>query len=134
LKTQRVNPKKIICLDNGLRNNIAFRFSQDKGKLAENLVGANLKNKEGEVFYWRDKREIDFVIKRDNELSALNVCFSSLIKEREVTSLLEFKEKFKKTKELILISQDTEKQEKGIKFIPLWKWLLEDKKRCNNHF
>jgi predicted AAA+ superfamily ATPase len=125
LKVQKANPKKIVCLDNGLRNNIAFRFSQDKGKLAENLVGAILKSRENEVFYWKNKREVDFVLKRDNELSALNICFSDSIKEREIGSLLEFKEKFKKTKELILISQDIEKQEKGIKFLPLWKWLLK---------
>lgn len=126
LKVQKANPKKIICLDNGLRNNIAFRFSQDKGKLAENSVGATLKSKEDEVFYWKNKREVDFVVKEDNGISALNVCFSDFIQEREVASLLEFKKKFKKTKELILISRDTKKQERGIKFIPLWKWLLRN--------
>ena len=39
--------------------------------------------------------------------------------------LLDFKNKFKKTKELIILTKDLEKKEKGINFIPLWKWLLE---------
>jgi predicted AAA+ superfamily ATPase len=129
LKAQKINPKKIICLDNGLRNIISFRFSEDKGKLAENLVGNFLKwqvadLKEKEVFCWRNKREIDFVVKENNKLSALNVSFGEKLEEREITSLLEFKKNFKKTKELILVTKDLEKKEKGIKFIPLEKFLL----------
>ena len=34
LKVQKVNPKKIICLDNGLRSAVALKFSQDFGKFA----------------------------------------------------------------------------------------------------
>jgi len=129
LKAQRLNPKKIICLDNGLRNIISFRFSEDKGKLAENLVGSLLAQQKGEIFYWKNKREVDFVVKEGKKLSALNISFDEKIKDREIASLLEFKEKFKNTKNLILITKDLEKQEKGIKFIPLWKWLTSYQKQ-----
>ena len=47
------------------------------------------------------------------------------ISEREIKSLLDFKDKFKKTSKLILITKNTEKQEKEISYVPLWKWLLE---------
>jgi len=127
LKSQKVNPKKIICLDNGIRNIISFRFSKEEGKLAENLVGNILKTKEErELYYWQEKREVDFVVKENSELYALNVCFGEKIDERQILSLLEFKKKFKSAKELVLITKDLDKKREGIKFVPLWKWLLEN--------
>lgn len=126
LKVQSRNNKKIYCIDNGLRNAVSFKFSKDEGKLAENLVFIELKRREKELYYWKNKGEIDFITKdADNSLTAINVSYSDEIDEREINSLLEFKKEFKKAKELILLTKDTEKQEHGIKFIPLWKWLLE---------
>ncbi|MEM4263963.1 MAG: ATP-binding protein [Candidatus Woesearchaeota archaeon] len=126
LKVQSRNNKKIYCIDNGLRNAVSFKFSKDEGKLAENLVFVELKRREKEPYYWKNKGEIDFITKdADNSLTAINISYSDEIDEREIKSLLEFKKEFKKTKELILLTKDTEKQEKGIKFKPLWKWLLE---------
>jgi predicted AAA+ superfamily ATPase len=126
LKVQRVNPKKIICLDNGLRSTVAFKFSQDRGKLTENLVGLTLqmRGEHKEIFYWKNRGEVDFVVKENNQLSAINVCFSNVIPDREIKSLLEFKEEFQNVKNLILLTEDLQKEENGIKFIPLWKWLI----------
>ena len=126
LKVQRVNPKKIICLDNGLRSAVAFKFSQDRGKLAENLVGLALqmRGEQKEIFYWKSRGEVDFVVKENNHLSAINVCFSNTIPDRETKSLLEFKQEFQNVKNLILLTEDLQKEENGIKFIPLWKWLI----------
>jgi len=126
LKVQRVNPKKIICLDNGLRSIVAFKFSQDRGKLAENLVGLTLqmRGEQKEIFYWKNRGEVDFIVKENNHLSAINVCFSNTIPDRETKSLLEFNEEFQNVKNLILLTEDLQKEENGIKFIPLWKWLI----------
>jgi len=48
--------------------------------------------------------------------------------QRIISSLLKFQEKFNKTKEMIVITKSIEKEEKidnkKVKFIPLWKWLL----------
>ncbi|MEK6857115.1 MAG: ATP-binding protein [Nanoarchaeota archaeon] len=125
LKTQSRNNKKIYCIDNGLRNAVSFVFSKDEGKLAENLVFTELKRRGKDSYYWQNKGEVDFVIKNKNQtLTAINVTYSDNVDEREINSLLEFKSAFKKTSELILLTKDTEKKEKGIQFIPLWKWLL----------
>ncbi len=119
-------PRKIYCIDNGLRNAVSFKFSKDEGKLAENLVFIALKRQEKEIYYWQNKGETDFVIKnKDNTLTAINVCYADRIEEREINALLEIKKTLKKTKELILLTKDLEKYEQGIKFIPLWKWLIE---------
>jgi hypothetical protein len=125
VKKQQLNPKKVYCVDNGLRNAVAFKFSKDEGKLAENVVFIELKRKEREIFYWKNKNEVDFIIKNANgSLEAINVSYSNEINEREIKGLKEFKKEFKKTKRLTLITKDIEKKENGINFIPLWKWLL----------
>ena len=126
LKAQKINPKKIISVDNGLRNTIAFRFSQDEGKLVENLVGNTLIRQGREVFYWKSKREVDFVIKEKGALWAINVSFGREVKERETLSLLEFKNNFTNVKKLFLITKDEEKKEQGISFIPFWKWIIKN--------
>ena len=127
LKEQKTLSSKIYCIDNGLRNAVSFKFSKDEGKLAENLVFLELRKKEEEIYYWKNEKheEADFIIKnKDNSLTAINVFYSDEINEREIKVLLDFKERFKKTKEIIIITKNTEKKEQGIKFIPLWKWLL----------
>ena len=67
------------------------------------------------------------MIKNKNlSLTAINVSYTNEIEEREAKGLLEFKKTFKKTNELIILTKDLEKQESEIRYIPLWKWLLED--------
>jgi len=118
-------PRKLFCIDNGIRNAVAFRFSKDEGKLVENLVFLELKRENKEVYYWKDKEEIDFVIKTPKGITAINVSYTDEINKRETNSLLEFKKKYKtKVKELIVITKDTAAKNKGITFIPLWVWLL----------
>lgn len=125
-KEQKTLPSKIYTIDNGLRNSVSFKFSKDEGKMAENLVFVELKRRGFNPYYWKGKKEVDFIVKnKDQSLSAINVCYGDEIKEREIEGLNEFKKEFKKTKDLILITKESEKKEKGIKFIPLWKWLLE---------
>jgi len=128
MKEQKTNPSKIYCIDNGLRNAVSFKFSKDQGKLAENLAFIKLKRKNKDIYYYKnpEQEEIDFVIKnKDQSLTIINVSYTDSINNRETKVLLEFKQKFKKTKELIILTKNTEKKEKGIKFIPLWKYLLK---------
>jgi len=126
LKKQQVNPRKVYCIDNGLRNAVSFMFSKDEGRLAENLVFLELKRRNKEPYYWKNKGEVDFVIKdRDSSLTAINVSYTDEIDERETKALLEFADEFSpKVKELILLTKDLEKTEGKIKIIPLWKWLI----------
>lgn len=125
LKEQKTNASKIYCIDNGLRNAVSFKFSRDEGRLAENLVFLHLKRMKNNMYYWKNKGEIDFVIKnKDNSLTAINVCFADEIPERETKALLEFKKEFKKANELVIITKDTKKHEQGIEFVPLWEYIL----------
>lgn len=132
-KEQMLNPKKIYCIDTGLRNIVSFRFSQDLGRLMENIVLVELKRRGLEVYYWKSskQREVDFVIKKDKEIYEAIQVSQDLskpeTKEREITSLLQAKNELKVDK-LTIITEDEEGEEvvkeSKIKKVSLWSWLL----------
>ena len=126
LKVQQVNPVKIYCIDTGLRNNVAFQFSKDSGRLVENIVLLELLRQEKEVYYWKGVNEVDFIIKeKDNSFLAINVSYTDEIAERETLGLKEFNQNYSDKKiSLIILTKDLHKTEEGINYIPVWKWLL----------
>jgi hypothetical protein len=119
-------PRKIYCIDNGLRNAASFKFSSDESKLAENSTFIELKRRNFDVYYWKGRKEVDFIIKnRDNTLIGINVTYTDVIDKREIKALREFKENFQgRISELILLTRNVEKFEDGITYVPIWKWLL----------
>jgi len=133
-KEQILNPKKVYAVDTGLRNMVSFRFSQDLGKLAENLVLVELKRRGYEIFYWKSpkQKEVDFVIKKEIKPEQLiQVCVNvddEKTKKRETRALIECSD-YTKCDNLLIITEDygfeEEINDRKIKFIPLWKWLLE---------
>lgn len=127
VKVQQVNPVKIYCIDTGLRNVVAFKFSKDFGRLVENIICIELLRREKEIFYWKGRNEVDFIVKeKDNTLQGINVSYTDKINEREVLGLIEIQEKFKgKVSKLLLLTKDILKVEEGINYVPVWKWLLD---------
>ena len=138
LKQHIIAPKKIYVIDHGICNFLSFRLSKDFGKLMENIVCINLMRKKSimpllEIYYWKDyaQKEIDFVIKEKSKINELiQVCYdfqNYQTKEREISSLLKASKELKCNK-LKIITWDYEAEEyvqnKKIKYIPLWKWLL----------
>jgi len=118
-------PRKIYAIDNGMRNAVSFPFSKDEGRLAENLVFLALRREHGEIYYWKGRGEVDFVIKhRDQTLTAINVSMGAQVPAREKAALEEFGHSFKKVRELVVLTDDVEKEESGIAYRPLWKWAL----------
>lgn len=130
LKKQIVNPKKIYSIDSGLINVDSASFSQDKGKVLENIVFIYLRKKHKDIFYFQKKGECDFLVKDGAKITAaIQVCyeFNEDNKNREINGLSEALEKFSLTEGLILTySQDDKFSIKGkkIRVIPVWKWLL----------
>src|SRR3989338_1112696 len=104
LKEGSQMPKKSYVTDTGIRNIAGFKFTRDLGRLAENCVAIKLKQEKHDVYYWKKKGEVDFVVKeKDQSLTAINVSYTDEIDERETKALLEYKKEFKKTKKMILI-------------------------------
>lgn len=134
LKEQIIAPKKVYCIDTGMINAVAFRMSEDNGRLMENLVAVELHRRKsyfggGEVYYWKDhqQREVDFVIKRREAVEELvQVSYASRkedVKERETTALLRASQELK-CRKMTVITWDYEGAVGEIKCTPLWKWLL----------
>lgn len=134
LKNQERTTKKIYCIDTGLINQIAFKFSENIGKLYENVVFLELLRKNHKIYFYKADNgwEVDFVVQEKNKIvSAIQVCYDLTdikTKERELKSLMYACDKFG-LKEGIIITNDLDKEEKInqkiIRYIPLWKWLIE---------
>ena len=130
-KQQQINPKKVYSIDNGFSYNNSASFSKDKGKMLENLVFINLRKRNHEIFYFKDKNECDFVVKeREKVIQAIQVCydFNEENKDRELNGLLNALKEFKLQEGVILTyNQEDEFQLEGkkIKVIPVWKWINE---------
>lgn len=134
LKEQLLAPRKVYCIDTGIINSMAFKFSEDFGKLMENLVAVELHRRKSyhgaaEVYYWKDyqQREVDFVLKEGDKVNELvQVSYASGendINEREVTALVKASKELR-CKNLSIITWDYEGEIEKIKCKPLWKWLL----------
>lgn len=130
LKKQIHSNKKIYIIDNALAMYLGFRFSEDNGRLLENLVFIELKRRKKEVYYYSENNECDFVLRHGLKINeAVQVCFelNQQNKERELNGLLEAMSKFKLKEGLILTyEQEDELKIKGkkIKITPVWKWMV----------
>jgi predicted AAA+ superfamily ATPase len=130
-KQQQVAAKKIYSIDNGLSHVNSVSFSKDKGRMLENIVYLHLRRKFSEIFYFREKKECDFVVKEKGKIiRAVQVCYdlNEENKEREINGLLEVMEKFKLNEGLILTFNQKDEfkfSDKKILVKPVWEWLLK---------
>lgn len=133
-KIQFKQNKKSYCIDTGLRNAVSFRFSEDIGKLTENVVFIELKRRGKEAYYWKDKsgKEVDFLVKDGLKVKELiQICWNIEdinTKKREIKGLLAACKDFK-LKNGLIITEDKEGEEimdgNRITYMPLWKWILD---------
>lgn len=140
IKEQENSARKVYSIDVGLSNAVGFRFSNNWGRLAENIVALKLKETEMvsplvEIYYWKNQygnKEVDFVVKDGLKIKYLiQVCWdisAEKTKIREVSGLLHAMEEFK-LKQALVITEDYESEEeiegKSIIFKPIWKWLCD---------
>ena len=129
IREQNRNPRKVYCIDNGLKELVSI--TKDSGKLYENLVFLQLRRKHKEICYFKQKQEVDFCFYNENkEIELINVCFTlndHQTRQRETEGLKEAMNALN-TNTSILINNDLEEEikvdGKTIKIVPLWKWLL----------
>ncbi|MHA1107324.1 MAG: ATP-binding protein [Promethearchaeota archaeon] len=130
-KKQFKTSSKIYSIDNGLINLVSFKFSENKGRLFENLVFLELKRNNKEIYYHKIKKECDFIIKKNLKITnAIQVSISLDLlknKKREYEGLIEALNEYN-LKEGLIITEDQYEDLKingfKIKIRPLWFWLL----------
>lgn len=132
IKDVKKYPKKIYAVDTGLATTVTLSFSKNLGRLVENAVALHLIKKYGEnnLFYYRGKREVDFILREGLRITkAIQVTWDLRESyEREVKALLEAMNVFD-LEEGIIVTADQEREEvyedKEIRVLPFWKFLLE---------
>jgi len=135
-KERVIATRKIYAIDTGMIGALSVSFSRNIGKIYENMVFLELAGRMtlSEIYYWQDiyQNEVDFVVKGGRNINELiQVCYDTGnydTKKREVSALLKSGKELK-CRKLTIITDDYEALESAggrkIKFIPLWKWLLE---------
>lgn len=129
LKKQSTNPKKVYAIDTGMIKSNTTGFSEDKGRILENIVFLELRRKFNSIYYLKEKNECDFVIyDRDKIVQAIQVCFelNTGNLQREINGCKEAMDMFGLDESLILtFGQEDIIMENGYKINvePIWKWL-----------
>ena len=132
LKVQARNARKVYAIDQGLVHFYSASVSPDNGRLLENTVFLELRRRGNEVWYFKGKRECDFIYKgKDNSFSALQVCWevNSVNEKRETDGLSEAMLQLGLQQGCIITYNQEDqliKDEKLIKLIPAWKWIAEN--------
>jgi len=135
LKKQSRAPKKIYAGDLGLLNAVSFKFSEDKGRLLENLVFLELTRKKSELYYYKTGNglEVDFLIKEKTKAKSLIQVAWDLAdkktRDREIKALIEAMNELNLNQGMILTDNERESLKSGSKKIiikPVYQWLLEN--------
>ena len=103
----------------------------DESKLIENLIVTFVDAK----FFWRtpQKYEVDVILKEKGKIIPIEVKYKEYISKKDTKNLLRFCEKFN-VEEAVMITQSKSNEEifklksgakVRIKFIPVWKFLLQ---------
>lgn len=128
VKKQIYNPQKVFAIDTGLRNAVSFKFSEDIGKLLENVVLLEFLRKKQMPYYWEGGAEVDFLLRKGHQISELvNVCYL-LNKEtlkRETQSLEKGLREFKNAKAKIIYWEGAAIKHPSIEFVNILDFLLK---------
>jgi hypothetical protein len=129
-KSVAINPRKVYAIDNGLVNANSLSFSKDKGRLLENLVYQYLRQKQYQLFYFRENKECDFVVFEKNKCKqVIQVCsqMDSDNKARELDGLIEAMEFFKLKEGFIITLNQKDKlgfNGKTVYLIPAFEFIV----------
>ncbi len=126
-----MNPKKTYLTDTGFAA-LGRAFTENRGRIIENVVAIELFRRGLEIYYFKNRNECDFIIKQGNKPAhAIQVCWelNSRNEKREIAGLFEACSSLNLTSGIILTyAQEDEREKEGMKIsvIPVWKWLLEE--------
>lgn len=133
VKEQQIAAKKVFSIDTGLLNSVGFSFSENIGKLMENLVFLHLRRNHQDIFYYKTKQnhEVDFYI--PSQHLAIQVSQDLNVEEtrkREVRSLIELSEERKDQNKLQIVTladkETITTEGTTVEVSPLYEWLLAD--------
>lgn len=101
-----VRNTKFYPIDTALRRVSVTQTGRDKGKMLECATYLALRRQTQDVFYWRDKSEVDFVVLHDGRPTPIQVTWDEPA-DRHLRALEEFYRAFPTANEAIFVTADT---------------------------
>jgi uncharacterized protein len=132
VKKQIMNSKKVYAIDPGFVNRLGFRFSENRGRLLENVVFNELLRRGNEVYYHTGKYECDFVLKAGTEVVGLIQVTDRLNHEnvvREINGLKEAMQLYNLAGGLLLVNEPVDSSletDKSVTIQNVGQWLLNN--------
>jgi uncharacterized protein len=138
LKKQNLYAKKIYFIDPAMAKAIGFRTSEDHGCLLENIVFIELLRRRYDVYFHKQQKECDFVLRQQaNIIAVMQVCWDlqdKKTKQREIDGLVEAMRTYHLSQGTIISFDEygqEDVQHDGVSYqvniIPIWRWLLSNK-------
>lgn len=127
-KVQMVNAKKVYAVDTGLIRVNSRSFTRDDGRILENMVFLQLRRLHQEIFYFKQKKECDFIVcEKGKPTAIIQVCMdlSSDNLEREMAGIREAMGFLKMSKSTIVTHNQEDIFTFGdqtVKVLPFSKW------------
>lgn len=140
VKDQLQYPKKIYCIDHGLRRAISIAYSESIGRTLENAVFVELlrqKKPTMTIHYWKSREgyEVDFIINENYKpKSIIQVAYEihERTQKREERALMKALKELNLKRGVLLANVDYEEVKringKEIRYIPIWKFFLQPNK------
>ena len=135
VKKQMMSPKKIYFVDNAIIKRIGFNATENNGVFLENLVFIEMKRRGWDVYYYADKKECDFIVRKGLHISdAYQLTLkmdSPQTREREIAGVREAMQAYSLSKGYILTfeGKETINFDDGtiVEVVPVWEWILQYK-------
>jgi hypothetical protein len=132
IKKQIFNPDKYYVTDLGFYQSLGFRFSENLGKVLENIVFHQLIRFHDDLYYWSSAsgKEVDFLIREGSVLTqAIQVTYdlNPENRDRELAGLIAAARELDISRLRVLTHDQEDHIKLGqleIEVIPVWKWLL----------
>lgn len=134
VKKQMLSPKKVYFVDNAIINRIGFNATENKGVFLENMVFVELKRRGADVYYYADKCECDFIVRRGIRITdAYQVTWSmqnAQTREREIAGVRAAMQAYSLQKGYVLTfeGKETIDFDDGtvVEVVPVWEWMLKN--------
>ena len=133
VKKQVMNPKKVYTIDQAVAHRLGFNFSENRGRILENIVYLELLRRGKEVYYHSGKKECDFLVKEClGVVEAIQVAWQvdATNAQREFQGLEEAMAIYNLKQGLLLTLSNDDSMipnHPGIEVVPVRQWLIKNR-------
>ena len=130
-RKRMMNPKKIYLMDTGF-SLLSGAFTENRGRLLENVVAVEFFRNRRRAMYFKGKNECDFIIQEGiRPIEGWQVCWELVgsSEKREMNGLVAARSELGFDRGGVLTyNQEGTRTPEGAKvdLIPVWKWLLKE--------